>query len=77
MEDSTARRISQLAQHLGDPGGAGALTRALTSAAGGQVQHEIQMLLEHDSHAERQKMKDLMNTDLFTPCVTGVGGGHT
>ncbi|KFM25759.1 Acyl-coenzyme A oxidase 2, peroxisomal [Auxenochlorella protothecoides] len=67
MEDSTARRISQLAQHLGDPGGAGALTRALTSAAGGQVQHEIQMLLEHDSHAERQKMKDLMNTDLFTP----------
>lgn len=72
MEDATARRISQLAQHLGDPGAAGESTAAPTSAVGGQVQHEIQMLLEHDSHAERQKMKDLMNSDLFTPCVAGV-----
>jgi hypothetical protein len=32
-----------------------------------RVQLELQMLLEHDSHVERQNMKDIMRSELFTP----------
>ncbi len=40
-----------------------------TSAADSALQHELQRLLEHDSHAERRNMKELIarHSDLFTP----------
>lgn len=31
------------------------------------MQLELQMLLEHDSHVERQNMKEIMRSELFTP----------
>lgn len=37
-----------------------------TSAAGG-VEAELQRLLEHDSYAERERMKELTRQELFTP----------
>ncbi|KAL4447754.1 hypothetical protein ABPG75_004973 [Micractinium tetrahymenae] len=40
-----------------------------TSAGDAALQKELQLLLEHDSHAERQNMKDLIarHSELFTP----------
>ena len=36
------------------------------TAAGG-VQRELQLLLEHDCHAERDDMKRRLDTELFVP----------
>lgn len=45
------------------------LSLAPTSAGDAALQQELQLLLEHDSHAERQNMKDLIarHSELFTP----------
>lgn len=45
------------------------LSLETTSAGDAALQQELQLLLEHDSHVERQNMKDLIarNSELFTP----------
>lgn len=80
--DKYSRRVETLGAHItgalapgSGPGGLGGeawapapgpLAPNPTSAAPG-VQGELQRLLEHDSHGERQRMKDLMRDPLFTP----------
>lgn len=71
-ENTASRRVALLRQQLSPEGPAdelGALSLEPTaSTATSALQHELQMLLEHDSHAERQRMKELMATgDLFVP----------
>ena len=63
-------RVMRLAAHLlpcdGDTAGMEGLP---TSVASQGVVTELQNLLEHDSHGERQAMKDLMAQPLFRPCA--------
>ena len=54
-----------------------------TSASSGALDvAAMQQLLEHDNWETRQRMKDLMDTELYTPCVcclmpcTGLGRAH-
>lgn len=67
MQESARRRLSQLYAHFN-------LQRA---PAGQAQQHDpqqktvdivaLQRLLEHDNWENRQKLKDLMNCELFVP----------
>lgn len=70
MDSSVSRRLAKLALQLSEDGlgvpfTIGMAPTSFTSSS--SVQREIQLLLEHDSHAERQAMKDLMKDDLFIP----------
>ena len=63
--DRTGRRLDRLAGHLSStPVKPMANPRTPEEQ---RVQLELQMLLEHDSHVERQNMKDIMRSELFTP----------
>lgn len=66
--ESASRRVAALGAHLGNcrvgAGDAGLEAQPTSTPA---VQRELQLLLEHDSHGERAKMKDLLNTELFVP----------
>lgn len=55
-----------LADHGNERCEGDALSQEPTSASSG-LQREIQLLLEHDSHAEREKLKELCRGELFTP----------
>ncbi|GAB4821263.1 hypothetical protein N2152v2_008309 [Parachlorella kessleri] len=70
--ERSARRIEALGAHLapsaGRPAGPGdELQLHPTSAGGPGVQQELQRLLEHDNHAMRAKLKELMKDPLYTP----------
>lgn len=78
--DRATQRLGLLAGHLAEPPSElagvsegldaqlGDLSLNATAAAGsGDVQHELQLLLEHDNHAARQAMKQLLDQPLFTP----------
>ena len=74
MTDASARRIAVLGTHLSavpsdteDAPALDGVSLSTTAAASGGVQAELQHLLEHDSHAERAKMKDLLRQELFVP----------
>ena len=67
MQESARRRLSSLSAHFN-----------LSRAPDGQAQHHdpeqkavdivaLQRLLEHDNWETRQKLKDLMNCELFVP----------
>ena len=74
MTDTSARRVAVLATHFSAAGSDTAdvsqldsLSLQSTAAASSGVQVELQHLLEHDSHKERAKMKDLLRQELFVP----------
>lgn len=66
METSTSRRVAALRQQLA-PSEPTREMAGLSLAPTSAVQHELQLLLEHDSHAERERMKALMAGELFVP----------
>ena len=45
----------------------GVLSMEPTAAAASGVQRELQLLLEHDCHAERDDMKRRLDTELWVP----------
>ena len=69
MDSKSHRRVERLGAHLGalTPGAGPESLQASPTAAVSGPQAELQALLEHDSHRERQAMKDLMRDPLFTP----------
>lgn len=68
MDTSVSRRMRTLSLHLASEGAPSTVSMAPTSSpAQKKVQREIQLLLEHDNHKERDAMKALMKSDLFVP----------
>ena len=81
--ESLAAHLAASSLEGGPPGGAPAseacpgsadvegagLWASPTAATGGAsgVQRELQLLLEHDCHTERENMKTLLDTELFVP----------
>ena len=55
-------RLNNLAAHFN-------LDSGHQKLAAERLVRELQHLLEHDNHATRQQMKDLMRDPLFVPCA--------
>lgn len=68
MEGASSRRLAKLVSQLGFADTERSLAPGATSAApDAGVAREIQHLIDHDSHAERQQMKDITKSELFVP----------
>lgn len=68
MADQRSRRVGALARHLASSDPGSNLDYQETSALHlGTAAQQLQRLLDHDNHEERQRLKDLMKDPLFTP----------
>lgn len=68
METTTSRRVAALRQQLAPQAEPEMEGLSLAPASVGDVQTQLRLMLEHDSHAERDKMKALLSQgSLFVP----------
>lgn len=67
----TAARAEGVAEHLETAAHAHEVSLALhdtaAAAISGDLQAELQRILEHDSFEERKRLKELTRSELFTP----------
>ena len=61
--EAAARRLAALNTQLSANNVCGLTYTPL----GGEIEQDLQRLLEHDSWKERRAMKELMRDELFTP----------
>lgn len=70
MEDTQLRRVQATLRHVlgGDAAG---ITRSPTAAAWATISpdevSQIQLLLDHDNHELRAKMKEFMKQEIYVP----------